>query len=176
MIIAVAKTALDDASSQEAVNGFLANAKAAIDLLKTDIELTKEEKAAADALYGEEKAEALAKINELKASVWYDDYTAENQAKINELYRVAKNAVADALTEEAIAQAAADFEIRLAALPKIVEGETPNDSALPDDTSDLVEEPKPGNLFGCQSSVSLTGIVGMLALGAAVLLHRKKEN
>ncbi len=174
--IATAKTALDNAVCQADVDEAVATAKATIDALKTDLELLEEEKAAADALYGEEKATALAKINELKASVIYDEYTAENQAVINELYRVAKKAVAEALTEEEIVAAAEAFETELAKVSKIEKVELPP-CEMPDDTSDdLVEEPQVNNPFGCQSSVGFTGIVGVLALGAAVLFRKKKEN
>ena len=174
--IETALTALDNAACQADVDNAVATAKSTIDALKTDLELTEEERAEADALYGEAKAIALAKINELKASVNYDDYSTENQAVINELYRLAKQAVADALTEEAITQAAVDFETELAQVAKIEKEDTLNDSTMPDDTSNLVEEPQVNNSFGCKSSVGFTGLVGVLAFATTVLFRKKKED
>lgn len=168
--ISTANTALDNAVNQADVDNAVATAIAAIDALKTDVQLTEEEKAAADALFGEEKAIALAKINEYKAGIAYDDYTAENQAVINELYRAAKQAVEYALTEEAIREAVETFKTGLAAVPKIGGTDNnPNDSALPDVVTSDEEK------SGCKSSVGLASLAILTALGG-VLLHKKKED
>lgn len=155
--ISTANTALDNAVSQADVDNVIATAIATIDALKTDIEWTEEEKAAADAVYGEEKKAALTKINELKATVVYDDYTVENHAVINELYRAAKEGVEYALTAEAINEAVETFEAGLAAVAKIGDANADEEKS------------------GCKSSVGLASLAVLTAFGG-VLIHKKKEN
>ena len=161
--IATANTALDKAVSQADVDSAIAMAIALIDDLKTDIEWTEEEKAAANAVYGEEKKAALTSINELKATVVYDDYSVENHAVINELYRAAKEAVENALTEEAINEAVETFETGLAAVAKLGEENV--------DSSDVTSEKK----SGCKSSVGIASLAVLTALGGAILLKKKED-
>lgn len=177
--ITAAKAALDNATCQADVDDAVNTAKATIDALKTDIELTEEEKAAADALFGEDKAIALEKINELKAGVLFDDYSVENQAVINELYRLAKKAVEYALTKEEIVAAADKFETDLAAVAKIEVKEPALDST---DSADSNEEQQSSDTasasstVGCQSSATLLGTVAVMMLGGVALTFKKKEN
>lgn len=179
--IAAAKEALDNATCQADVDNAVDTAKGLIDALKTDIELTEEEKAAADALFGEDKAAAMEKINELKAGVIFDEYSVENQAVINELYRLAKKAVEYALTKEEINAAADKFATDLAAVSKIEVEEPALDSTDSTDT-DSNEEQQSNNtdsaspMMGCQSSATLLGTVAVMMLGGVALTLKKKEN
>lgn len=172
--ITAAKEALDNATCQADVDNAVNTAKATIDALKTDIELTEEEKAAADALFGEDKAAALEKINELKAGVLFDEYSVENQAVINELYRLAKEAVANALTKEAINAAADKFETDLAAVAKIEVEEPGLDST--DSADSGSDTASASSMMGCQSSATLLGTVAVMTLGGVALTLKKKEN
>ena len=81
-------------------------------------ELTAEEKDAADKVLAGKKEEALEKINDLKSSVYYDNYTDDNWAKIDELYKTAKGLVEDALTAEEINAAVSAFETELNKIPQ----------------------------------------------------------
>ena len=164
---------MKDAGTQEAINAYVASAKAEIDTLKTDEELTAEEKDAANKVLAGEKEIGLEKINELKASVDYSKYTAENQAKINELYKTAKGLVEDALTAEEINAAVSAFETELNKVPQVEENnDNNNNDVTPDDNAntDLMTS------LGCTSVVGVSGITALtLALGVAGLCLKKRK-
>ena len=168
-LIATAKTAIDDAADKAAVNEAVAAAKAAIDELKTDAQLTEEEKNAANAALMEKKAEAVTKVNEIKAGVDFSLYTAENQAKINELYKTAKDLIEDALTEEEINAAVSAFETEI--------GKLPTADANEDNTSDVTDGGALAAL-GCGSVIGVSSITALTcALGvAAIALKKRKED
>jgi hypothetical protein len=173
--IATAESAIDNATTQVAVVEAVATAKAAIDTLKTDAELTAEEQDEANRVLAGEKEVALEKINELKASVVYTKYTAENQAKINDLYKTAKSLVEDALTSEEINAAYAAFETELNKVPQIEENGDGNNDVTPDDESnagmDIMAQ------LGCTSVVGVSGIAVLtLVLGAGLCMKKRKED
>ena len=172
-IVNEAKTVIDNAADKAAVGDAVAAAKAAIDELKTDAQLTEEEKNAANAALAEKKAEAVEKVNEIKAGVDYSRYTAENQAKINELYKTAKDLIEDALTEEEINVAVAAFETEIGKLPKV---EADNNSDVTDDGTDdgvngVLAKLGCGSVIGVSSVTALTCALGV----AAIALKKRKE-
>jgi hypothetical protein len=176
-IIANAIATIGEATTQAAVEETAAAAITAIDALKTDAELTAEEKDAADKVLAGEKEEALEKINEIKASVDYTKYSAENQAKINNLYKTAKDLVEDALSSSEIEAAVAAFETEIKKVPQTEAVDTDNnDSTTPDaDNSGAMN-----NLlaqFGCASVVGVSGVMALtIALGAALCVKKRKED
>jgi CHAT domain-containing protein len=176
-IIANAIATIEEATTQAAVEETAAAAITAIDALKTDAELTAEEKDAADKVLAGEKEEALEKINEIKASVDYAKYSAENQAKINNLYKTAKDLVEDALSSSEIEAAVAAFETEIKKVPQTEAVDTDNnDSTTPDaDNSGAMN-----NLlaqFGCASVVGVSGVMALtIALGAALCVKKRKED
>jgi hypothetical protein len=173
--IATAESAIDNATTQVAVGEAVATAKAAIDTLKTDAELTAEEQDEANRVLAGEKEVALEKINELKASVVYTKYTAENQAKINDLYKTAKSLVKDALTSEEINAAYAAFETELNKVPQIEENGDGNNDVTPDDESNAVADIMAQ--LGCTSAVGVSGIAVLtLVLGAGLCMKKRKED
>ena len=157
---------IDAATAQENVNKAVARAKERMDTLKTDAELTAEEKEAADESLAAEKQMALGQINAVKATVIFKDYTTENQAKINTLYKAAKDKVANALTSEELTAAIAEFSAELEKLPKVEkvdDGANSADSANP--------------LMGCSSVVGMSAMTALtVALGAVVFARKRKEN
>lgn len=172
-LIATAKTAIDNAADKAAVNEAVAAAKAAIDELKTDAQLTEEEKNAANAALMEKKAEAVTKVNEIKAGVDFSLYTSENHAKINELYKTAKDLIEDALTEEEINAAVSAFETEI--------GKLPTADANEDNTSDVTDGGANGGALaalGCGSVIGVSSITALTcALGvAAIALKKRKED
>ncbi|MBQ7948635.1 MAG: hypothetical protein IJ284_02625 [Clostridia bacterium] len=174
--IATANAAFDAAVKQADVDGAIATAKAAIDALKTDAELTAEEKAAADEAFAAEKTEARAELNTLKAAVDFSKYSAESQAAINELYRTAQQGIDNALTKEQIDAAVNTFKAELA---KVAQDGEVSDNADQDSTQegngsvlDIVKDK-----MGCSSVLGVSGIVTVVcAFGAAVLACKKKED
>lgn len=176
--IATAETAMDNAATQAAVNEAVATAKAAIDTLKTDAELTAEEQDAANKVLAQEKEVALDKINEIKAGVNYTKYSTENQAKINDLYKTAKDLIADALTSEEISAAVSAFETEISKVPQVEEKEEDNNDVTPDDdaTSDSSNAGFMAQL-GCTSVVGVSGVMALtITLGAVVCAKKRKEN
>lgn len=156
---------IDAATTQEDVNAAVARAKERMDTLKTDAELTAEEKEAADQALAAEKQMALDQINAVKATVIFKDYTTENQAQINTLYKAAKDKVANALTSEELTAAIAEFETEINNLPKVekVDDTNPTDSANP--------------LMGCSSVVGMSAMTALtVAFGAVVFARKRKEN
>ena len=156
---------IDGATTQENVNKAVARAKERMDTLKTDAELTAEEKEAADQALAAEKQMALDQINAVKATVIFKDYTTENQAKINTLYKAAKDKVANALTSEELTVAIAEFTAEIESLPKVekVDDTKPADSANP--------------LMGCSSVIGMSAMTALtVALGAVVFARKRKEN
>jgi hypothetical protein len=157
---------IDAATTQENVNKAVERAKERIDTLKTDAELTAEEKAAADEALAVEKQMALDQINAVKAGVIYKEYTTENQAKINTLYKAAKDQVANALTSEELSAAIAEFTAELDKLPKVEKtdnGASSADSANP--------------LMGCSSVAGMSVMTALtVALGAVAFAKKRKEN
>ena len=96
-IIATAKASLNDTLSEEQVQVVVANAKAAIDALKTAAQYADEELAAV-------KSAAVAELEGYKADgVYFEEQSAERVAAIN----AGKEAVANAANEAAIAAAVA---------------------------------------------------------------------
>ena len=166
-IITTAKAAIDGAADKAAVAEAVAAAKTAIDALKTDAQLTEEEKNTADTALAEKKAEAMARVNEIKAGVDYSCYTAENQAKINELYKTAKDLIEDAMTEEEINAAVSAFETEIGKLPK-TEADNNTDGA----------KGNPLAALGCGSFIGGSGMMALTcALGvAAIALKKRKED
>lgn len=175
--IATAETAMDNATTQAAVNEAVATAKTAIDGLKTDAELTAEEQDAANKVLAQEKEVGLDKINEIKAGVNYTKYSTENQAKINDLYKTAKDLIADALTSEEISVAVSAFETEISKVPQVEEKEEDNNDVTPDDaTSDSSNAGFMAQL-GCTSVVGVSGVMALtIALGAVVCAKKRKEN
>ncbi len=164
-MIAEALAEIDGATTQENVNKAVARAKERMDTLKTDAELTAEEKEAADQALAVEKQMALDQINAVKATVIYKDYTKENQAQINTLYKAAKDKVANALTSEELTAAIAEFTAEIESLPKVekVDDTNPTDSANP--------------LMGCSSVVGMSAMTALtVALGAVAFAKKRKEN
>ena len=164
-MIADALFEIDAATTQENVNKAVARAKERMDTLKTDAELTAEEKEAADQALAAEKQMALDQINAVKATVIFKDYTTENQAKINTLYKAAKDKVANALTSEELTVAIAEFTAEIESLPKVekVDDTKPADSANP--------------LMGCSSVAGMSVMTALtVALGAVAFAKKRKEN
>lgn len=165
-MIANALAEIDGATAQENVNKAVARAKERMDTLKTDAELTAEEKEAADEALAVLKQMALNKINEVKAGVVYKDYTAENQAKVNALYKAAKDKVANALTEEELPAAITEFETEINNLPKVVKT---------DDGANSADSANP--LTGCSSVAGMSVMTALtVALGAVAFAKKRKEN
>lgn len=106
--IASAKTAVENATSQAAVNEAVTAAKAKIDEIATVAKLLESY-----------KKEALGKVNEKKATIDYSLYLQETHAVINELYFNAKKAIENATTNEAIDEAVAAFIAAIDELPQI---------------------------------------------------------
>ena len=109
-IINTTKTKIDEAADADAVAAAVSEGKAAIDLIKTDAELTAEEAAKALA-----EAKAAAKT-ELEGYVNPADYRDAEKAEITTIVTEGKAAI-DAATDEAgVASALADAKARLDAL------------------------------------------------------------
>ena len=128
--IAAGKTAIDAAADTEAVATALANAKAAIDAIKTDAQLTAEEKAAADQVAADEVAALIDAIGEV-------EYTDESKAKID-----AARAAYDELTDDQKALVENDdvltaAEAKYAELKEAAETpDTPDEPETPDEPAD----------------------------------------
>jgi len=140
--------------------------------------LDAEDKEAADKALADEKAEARAKLNELKAAIRFDEYSTENKALINDLYLAAQQAIESALTSEAITAAVTTFETEIAKIAKLDANTDDNDGNKDADTEEekgsIVDTLK--EKVGC-SSVLGGMIGGVAALGLAVVaLLKKKEN
>ncbi len=158
-IVEEAKLALDGATSIDQVNSIVANAKDAIDALKTAEEFEAEESLAGA------KEEGLAQINDKKASLDLTLYSDYSIAQINKLYRDAKEAVERATTEEEITVAVNEFVTAIDALP-IGGNENPESSEDGDNEGS----------GGCSGNVNgASAVVGLITLLAAVTLLRKKR-
>ena len=99
--IAAGKTAIDNAADTAAVAAALANAKIAINAIKTDAELTAEEIAAALA---QAKTDAKAALDSYKNA---DDYRAAEQADLADAIAAGKEAIENAADIDAVAAALA---------------------------------------------------------------------
>ena len=176
-IVATAISVIESATIKVTVENAVATAIAAIDALKTDAELTAEEKAAADEALAQEKQNTLDKINEIKAAVDYNKYSTENQTAINELYKAVKNLVADALTESELSAAVATFEEELAKIPQKEVVNNDNNSDVTNDATDNADT-NAGIMgqLGCASVVGVSGVTALtIALGAAALCVKKRK-
>ena len=164
-VIETAKAAIDNATSQAAINAAVANAKAAIDEIKTKDQLAAESLAA-------KKAAANTAVDILKGGVDYDLYSEDAVETINGLYSTVKAAIASAETEADVDAAVADFEAALANVPQKDAGSSSDATQSGSDS----ESSNGGALvFGCGSVSGLAS--GMLMLGVAVVaLFKKKEN
>ena len=98
--IAAGKTAIDAATTTAAVDTALADAKAAIDAIKTDAQLTAEEAAA----LAQAKTNAKAALDSCKDA---DDYRDEQKAELADAIAAGKAAIDAATTEAAVAAALA---------------------------------------------------------------------
>ena len=181
-IVANAEAEIENATTQEAVMMAVAEAKAAIDALKTDAELTEEEKDAANKVLAQEKQAALDKINEIKAAVDYSKYSAENQTTINNLYKTAKSLVEDALNSNEIDAAVAAFETEIGKIPQKEAGNTEDsgdDSATATPDDDATANNSATNIlaqFGCSAVVGASSVMALtIALGAAGLCAKKRK-
>ncbi len=149
--IAMAKTKIDNATTQAAVEEAVASAKTAIDALKTAAELV-------DQALESSREKANEKVNMEKAKVDFDLYDAENQTKINELYKAAKDAIASAETEEEMNVAVETFQTEVAKLPKAAQ-----------------DEEKPAT--SCAASIGgMSALCGVLTMMGFVLVAKRKEN
>ena len=167
-IITDAEAVINTTTSYAVILATVEEAKASIDTLKTDEELTAEEKAAADSVLAGEKENALAQINEIKASVIFTKYSTENQMKVNELYKTAKDTVANALTKEALDEAVAVFKVAIEGLPQ--------DAGTVTDTNDSTSDSQATNMMGCGSFVGVSAVTGVsLALGVVALTLKKRK-
>ena len=167
-IITDAEAVINTTTSYAVILATVEEAKASIDTLKTDEELTAEEKAAADSVLAGEKENALAQINEIKASVIFTKYSTENQMKVNELYKTAKDTVANALTKEALDEAVAVFKVAIEGLPQ--------DAGTVTDTNDSTSDSQATNMMGCGSFVGISAVTGVsLALGVVALTLKKRK-
>ena len=158
-IVEEAKLALDNALAIDQVNAIVANAKEAIDALKTAAEFDAEE-SLADA-----KEDALAQINDKKASLDLTLYSDYSIAQINKLYKDAKDAVDAATTEEEITAAVNGFITAIDAIPT---GGNQNTESGEDGGDD--------GAGGCAGNVNgASAVVGLITLLAAATLLRKKR-
>jgi LPXTG-motif cell wall-anchored protein len=138
------KTAIDAAESIEAVNTALATAKTAIDSIKTKSEYEAEEaaKALADA--------KVAAKSELESYKSLDGLSDEQKSEVAGKVAAGKEAIDNATTTDAVAQALANAKTALDAIT-----------------------PAPAKT-GCAGSVIST-FFGMLVLAASALVLRKKK-
>ncbi len=167
-IVTTAEGVIDTTTSYRVILATVEEAKASIDALKTDEQLTAEEKAAADSILAGDKEAALAQINETKAGVIFTKYSTENQMKVNELYKAAKDAVANALTKEQVDEAVAAFKAAIAGLPEGAD--------KVEDTTDNGSDSQAEKKGGCASFVGVSAATGVvLALGVAALSLKKRE-
>ena len=106
-IVATAETAIESATSQSEVDSIVANAKQAIDALKTDAELIEEELAGV-------KANAKSDLDAYKSTtgLYRDDEAAQRQDIVDE----AKTAITSATSEEDIATIVANAKTAIDAL------------------------------------------------------------
>lgn len=141
------KTALNNCKTIDEVTKTVVDAKAELDAVKTDAELTQEEEAAA--------ALATAKSNAIAELEGYikdkTKYSAENQKEIDRIINTAKTSIQNATTESEVSTILANAKTQLDAI-----------------------EMKKG---GCGGSViATTSLIGMLALlGIGVGIKLKKE-
>lgn len=158
-IVEEAKLALDNALAIDQVNAIVANAKEAIDALKTAAEFDAEESLAGA------KEDALAQINDKKASLDLTLYSDYSIAQINKLYKDAKDAVDAATTEEEITAAVNGFITAIDAIPT---GGNQN--------TESGEEGGDDGAGGCAGNVNgASAVVGLITLLAAATLLRKKR-
>ena len=108
--IADGKQAIDAATTVAEVNTALANAKAAIDAIKTDAQLTAEEAAAALA---QAKADAKDALDNYKSA---DDYRADEQVDLANTIADGKQAIDAAADAEAVATALANAKAAIDAI------------------------------------------------------------
>ena len=108
--IADGKQAIDAATTVAEVNTALANAKAAIDAIKTDAQLTAEEAAAALA---QAKADAKDALDNYKSA---DDYRADEQVDLANAIADGKQAIDAAADAEAVATALANAKAAIDAI------------------------------------------------------------
>ena len=149
--IAMAKTKIDNATTQAAVEEAVASAKTAIDALKSAAELV-------DQALENSRKEANDAVNAEKVKVDYSLYDAENQTKINELYKAAKDAIANAETEEEMNVAVETFKAEIAKLPKIAQ-----------------DEEKPAT--SCAASIGgMSALCGLLTMIGFAYAAKRKEN
>ena len=201
-IIAGAIETIEAATTKLAVEEAAMAAVAAIDELKTDEELTAEEKDAANKVLAQNKADALGELNAMKASVDYSKYSAENQAKINTLYKTAKDLINEAMNEGEIKAAVAAFETELNKIPqqeadttedddKDNTSETPDnedadsadstDSTTSTDSTDSTTSTNSSAVtdilsqVGCTSTVGISSVMALTVVLGAVGLGMKKR-
>ena len=167
-VVTEALAAIESATSQATIDETVANAKAAIDAIKTKAEVE------ADALQAK-KDEANAVVDGLKKAIDFDLYDDEGIAAINSLYAGVKAAITGAETETAVDEAVAQFKAALAEVPEKDNGGS-GDVSSDNVTSNPTSENKKEEKKGC-SSVTGGLAYGMVALVAvAGLLFKKKED
>ena len=182
-LIAEAEASMASISTQEELKACVSETKGKIDLLKTDAELTEDEKVAADAALASEKASALTKLNELKADVDYSKYSAESQTAINSLYKAAKSLIDDAMSAEEVWAAVETFEKELAIIPqREAENTDNNNSASDSDVQEPVDDGASSPMdilaqFGCTAVVGASSMMALtVALGAVLFARKRKED
>lgn len=160
-VVANAIVALDEALDLDTVNAIVADAKANIDALKTDAELTAEEALAA------KKEEGLAVVNGLKGDVDPEKYTDREMATIGELYSTAKAAIESATTIEEVDAAVNTFTTELNKVPQIGQAT----ESTPESVGGEEPEQK-----GCGGAIGgASAMLTIMLLAGAMLLKKKND-
>ncbi len=175
--IDAANEAIDAAADKEAVEAAVAEAKEAMDVIKTDAELTEEEEAAAAAELVAAKAEAKEEVEGYKDAADYREaQKAELETAIEEAKAAIDEAADKAAVEEAVAEAKAAMDaIKTDAQLKAEEADKEADKEAVKDEADKNDN-KPAVPETGDDTNLLVYLVVMLITGAATLGTRRKEN